>query len=734
MISIAELVRIIKKYLIPVIAAAFLAAVATFVAVRMVRKYECTLNFKYNYEQAEEKIAPDGESPLNPYELQNPAIIHAALEIMGIAKSEDTTIENIRNNISIGKIVSSLDEEVAESAAVLGEKYEVTTTEYQLVFTYKASLGEDYGKMICDGLIHAYDDYIIENYYDKTIIPDFMQNIAEMNVDYMDRADIISSSLESIISTLNDYAAWYPDFRSLRTGYSFSELAEQYQNIANTLSAKYHGNIRVGNISRDQELAIKNYTTIVKDLQVSEETNQAVADSYRSQIRTFYDSYKENGLYTQASVTQVTQNSTNNRDREVLRDYEYDFDKLINTYDDIVLSYTQYAAQASANKRDREYYADIISSLEKDMVSQAEKQRLLSKNAVLIDIMTELTHQLCVAANAAIDELYDQKVAGDIQYLISTDVASNMSTMTSMVFAAVLVGALVMMGGLVFEVVRKSQITSVDDGIDGSSTPSGDKEHRAAFEQYQAGFPEFYMVYQKMLPCHKDLAPRYEAYVRWKSQVLGHVSPGMILKYFGDMNLIMELNDWIVSNVCQDVLRLEKVLGTTPVIHINCMFSEMSDFGMNDILRMNSRQWGVPAESLCVEMDGSDIMPCMDEIIMLEKMGYPICVDHFEDKKQSDEILAVFKPDYVKVSHAIFSSEELSTSSEELIDAERRIRAYLVEMGTRCRDNNIGFCVCGIENAKQDEMMCYVPIDYKQGFFYDYPLQIDDLLDAEKTR
>ena len=141
MMTIAELVRIVKKYLIPAIAVAFLAAVATFVAVRMVRKYECTLNFKYNYELAEQEIAPDGESQLNPYEMQNPAIIHAALETMGIAKGEDTTIESIRNNISIGKIVSSQDEEVAESAAVLGEKYEVTTTEYQLVFTYKSSLG-----------------------------------------------------------------------------------------------------------------------------------------------------------------------------------------------------------------------------------------------------------------------------------------------------------------------------------------------------------------------------------------------------------------------------------------------------------------------------------------------------------------------------------------------------------------------------------------------------------------
>ncbi|MDY3866264.1 MAG: EAL domain-containing protein [Dysosmobacter sp.] len=731
MISIAELVRIIRKYLLAAIAAAFLTAVCTFVVVRTVRKYNCTLNFKYNYPGAEQGLAPDGESELDPYELQNPAVIHAALEKMGITKDEDTTIENIRNNISIRKIVTSQDQEVAESAAVLGEKYEVTTTEYQLTFTYKSSLGEDYGKMICDGLIRAYDDYIVENYYSKTVIPDFMQNISEMNVDYMDMADIIRANLDDIVASLEDYAAWYPDFRSKRTGYSFAELAELYQNVENNLYARFEGNIRVGNLTRDRELAIKNYTTIVKNLLVSEETNQAIADSYRLQIRTFYDSYKEAGLYRQASSTQVSQNSSNNRDQEILRDFEAQFDKLINTYDDIVLSYTQTAAKASDARRDREYYLDIIRSLEQDRVSQEKKQLLLEKNAGLLETMTQMTGEYCTAANASINELFDQKVAGDIQYLISTDISSSMSTMTSMVFAAVLAGALVMMGALAYEVVCKSIPEGSGTRAGNSRLIPNDKEHEAAYQQYKAGFPEFYVVYQKMKCCHEGLPPRFEAFVRWKSRELGHVSPGMILQYFGDMNLIMELNDWIVGTVCRDIPRMTKALGVTPTIHINCMFSEVADFGMNSILRKNSREWGIDASALCVEMDGSDIMTCMDEIILLEKMGYQVCVDHFEDKSQGDEILSVFKPDYVKVSGSIFQMEEMSTSLEDLEKADQKTRGYLAEISSRCRSNGIGLCVSGIENDEQDALLDSAAVDYKQGFYYGYPLGIEDLLDEE---
>lgn len=240
-------------------------------------------------------------------------------------------------------------------------------------------MGENYGKLICNGLINAYDDFFIENYYDKDVIPDFMQNIARSNVDYLDLASVIKKNFDDVIATLNDYAAAYPNYRSSRTGYSFAELAELYQNAENDLYAQLEGNIRAGNLARDPELVVKNYTTTVRSLLISEETYNEIAESYKTQIKTFYDSYKATGLYSQAAGTQVTQNSSNNRDQNVLRDYEHDFETLINTYDSIVLSYTQQAALASEARLDRTYYLNIIQALQTDQVAEDTKTRLVEK-------------------------------------------------------------------------------------------------------------------------------------------------------------------------------------------------------------------------------------------------------------------------------------------------------------------------------------------------------------------
>lgn len=721
MLTIHEIVLIIKKYFLAAVAAAFLGAVAAGMLVICIRDYTCTLNFKYNYTGAEDGLAPDGASPLDPYALQNPAVIHSALQIAGFSAEEDANVEDVRNDITINKIFTTQDQEVAESAAVLGESYIPKTSEYQLVYTYPALRGENYGRQICDGLIRAYDEYFIESYYDRSVIPDFMQTVLRTNVDYRDLANVIQKNFDQVISTLQDYAAAYPDFRSKRTGYTFSELAELYQNAENDLYTQLQGNIRAGNLTNDAEVVIKNYTTTVRNLLISEETYNAMADSYRAQISSFYDSYKAAGLYRQAAGTQVTQNSSNNRDQSVLRDYEKDFDTLINTYDNIVLSYTRQAVLASNANLDRGYYQGIIDSLQQDQVSAETKARLIEKNDLLLRTMSEVTGQYCVDANETIDELFDQRVAGDVQYLISTNLSSSISVSFAMVFTAVFVGALVMMFGMIYEVIRKNAPDG-QAGMEERHLASLDPEHRIAYEQYKRGFPEFYIVYQEMLPGSEQTDRRYEAFVRWKNEELGAVPANEILQYYGDLNLIMALNDWIVGTVCRDIHRFESKLGTAPVIHINCMFSEVADFGMTEILRKNSRQWNVETSSLCVEMDGRDVMSCVDEILLMERMGYQICVDHFEDKVQAEEILAVFRPDYVKVSGNVFRIHAPAGLTEN------EPKDILESMIRSCHENNIGFCVSGVETEEQDERVRMLGADYRQGFFYGYPDKVDVLL------
>ena len=236
LISIADIIRIVRKYILVIVALSVAAVIFGGVVTTKIQTYTCTLGFKYNHAGAEEGLAPDGESKLDPYEIQNPVIIQAALKNMG---SDELDAKGIRQNISISKFITDLDKEVSESAALLGEKYDVAATEYEMKFTYDAGLGDEFGAKMFNNIIKEYDEFLLTKYYNKKSVADFAKIINGSNADYIVISETMNDSIESAISTLDTLAGDYPDFRSVTTGYSFNELSHLYPNLRDIQYAKY---------------------------------------------------------------------------------------------------------------------------------------------------------------------------------------------------------------------------------------------------------------------------------------------------------------------------------------------------------------------------------------------------------------------------------------------------------------------------------------------------------------
>ena len=332
LLSITDMVKILKKYFLQIVALSLAIGLLGGFAVSMMQTYTCTLGFKYNHSGAAEGLAPDGESKLDPYEIQNPVIIQAALANMGLETEEDSglSVKGIRQDISINKVVTELDQEVSKSAALLGEKYDVAATEYEMRFSYDASLGDEFGPKMFSNIIKEYDEYLLAKYYHKKTIEDFAKILKDSDADYIVIAEAMSESIDDIISNLDELSGYYPDFRSDTTGYTFAELSVLYQNLREIQYGKYYGNVRAGNLAKDKEMVIKGYRAKVKDLSEEWEVNFKIAENYKSEISTFYDSYKMAGLYRQAEQVQKNTESTNNRDQDVLEDV--DLEDYTNTY------------------------------------------------------------------------------------------------------------------------------------------------------------------------------------------------------------------------------------------------------------------------------------------------------------------------------------------------------------------------------------------------------------------
>ena len=724
LINIADIIRIIRKYLLVIVALSIAVAIFGGVLTSLTQTYTCTLGFKYNHAEASEGLAPDGESKLDPYEIQNPVIIQAALKNMS---SADLDVKGIRQNISINKVITALDKEVSESAALLGEKYDVAATEYEMKFTYDASLGDEFGAKMFSNIIKEYDNFLFTKYYNKKTVIDIAKIINGSNADYIVIAEAMSEKIEDIISTLDSLAEDYPDFRSVTTGYSFTELSNLYHNLRDIQYAKYYGNVRAGNLAKDREMVIKGYQAKIKELQESYDLNLEIAENYKTEIKEFYNSYKEAGLYHQAQQMQNNLDSTNNRDQDVLDDNELEDYK--NTYDDIVLSYTSRASEATDAMHSIAYYNSIIKSFSEDNVPQSTKDSLLAKNEVILDEITMLSAYYSKIANETIDELYDSKINSDLQYLILPEVTSDKPVKLIAIFLGILTFGLAFITIIGVEIAKsfaekngiKKELESPFDEKITIDTENMDDFHKALYNQYLNDFNEFFLVYQTMVPTNTNDAPHSEVFIRWQNHELGLVSPGKIIECIDDLGISKHFNDWLIGKVCENLSEMNKVGSVLPIVHINCHYSHVKNFALTDTIIKHISNYNVPTSCLCFELVGKDIADSLEDILLLEEIGANICIDRFENSNEEREILGVVKPKFIKMSLDILNMDMYATSDEDIEELSLQMLEYFTIMLNACHLNNIKACICGVEKKSQDILVTKAGFDYKQGFFYGKP-------------
>lgn len=729
-ISISEIIRIFRKYFFKICALSIAAGLIAGYVLSTSQTYTCTLGFKYNHSGAADGLAPDGESKLDPYEIQNPTIIQAAVKNMGLEDEMD--VKGIRQNISISKIVTELDQEVSKSAALNGEKYDVNATEYEMKFTYDAGWGDEFGAKMFSNIMKEYDEFLLTKYYNKKKVNDFAKVFKDTGADYLVIAENINASLENTVAELEELAGYYPDFRSANTGYTFSELAALYQNMINIQYAKYFGNIRAGNLAKDKEMVIKSYQKKVKDLEEGMAVDSEIAENYKNAVSSFYNSYKQSGLYTQAERVQSNVDSSNNRDQDVLEDS--DLEDYKNTYDDIILNYTEHATSATDAKHSIDYYNNIIASYINDTVSPENKKILEAENVKIMKEIKTLSAEYARIANESIDEVFHGEINDDLQYLILPEVSADKPVKFIAAFLMIIVFGLAFIGLIIFEILKKyvdgeevmDALADDEDEKKVIDTSEMDEMHKEFYEQYLNDFEEFYLVYQNMVSDIEGADEHTEIFIRWQSPTLGAVSPGKIIACASDFGLFRELNDWIIGSAARRLAEIKKEKAKLPVMHINCPYEQIRDLALNDILLKHIKENKIPAKNICLELSGKDIGGCLEDIVLLNEMGILICIDKFENSEEDMAIISVVKPQLIKMSLDMINSDMYATSDEDVVEATMNMIGYFSEIVDKCHKNGIKTCVCGVEKRSQHRIVSKIGFDYKQGYFYGKPEKADE--------
>ncbi len=290
-------------------------------------------------------VAPDG-SALDLTTVTSSTVLQKALD--GLALSHPVTIENLRSNITITRVLTDESSRTREILAGLADaknvevykRLESTKLNYQNRFIVSLSnhfgdeearvkfdLKDEELRILLNRILDAYNDTLIRQYANVRLPEDKVALIDTEILDIPEVLDSLSDALESLL----DYCSAQPEaarvYRSWQTGLSLEDWMNSIRTIQSVSIDYLDAFVYAQGLIRDKEAVALTYRYRLRTLQNNlEKINQNIADT-----EVILKNYKNN------EVLVSMQESGDSRATKVTTEY----------YNSLVLQLQSYFVQAA---------------------------------------------------------------------------------------------------------------------------------------------------------------------------------------------------------------------------------------------------------------------------------------------------------------------------------------------------------------------------------------------------
>ncbi|MCB1679293.1 MAG: EAL domain-containing protein [Halioglobus sp.] len=231
---------------------------------------------------------------------------------------------------------------------------------------------------------------------------------------------------------------------------------------------------------------------------------------------------------------------------------------------------------------------------------------------------------------------------------------------------------------------------------------------------------ELELRYQPQVDCRSGAVVSMEALVRWKHPQRGLVSPLEFIPVAERTGQIIELGEWVLSEVARNCVYWES-LGLRPFrVCVNISPLQFNQRNLPRWIAKFLERSGLPAQRLELELTESAIMTDAKTNIAklneLKAIGLDLAVDDFGTGYSSLSYLKRFPIDTLKIDQS-FVADLDSADGAAIIDAILALSKTL----------NLRVIAEGIENQEQLAYLAAKDCDLLQGYFFSHPIYPEDV-------
>lgn len=227
---------------------------------------------------------------------------------------------------------------------------------------------------------------------------------------------------------------------------------------------------------------------------------------------------------------------------------------------------------------------------------------------------------------------------------------------------------------------------------------------------------EFQLRYQPKMSLHDDRITGFEALLRWHSQDMGDVAPGVFIPIAEETGMIVEIGNWVFEHACRQLAQWREEGMADITLSINVSVAQLMHADLiprlNDVLAAHD----IPPGLLELELTESMVMANAEQSITtlrrLKAVGVNLAIDDFGTGYSSLSYLKRLPIDALKIDKEFVG--DLTTDPDD-----EAITATVIAMA-----HSLGLNVIaeGVEEKEQVDYLREQDCDEVQGHWLAKPL------------
>lgn len=232
---------------------------------------------------------------------------------------------------------------------------------------------------------------------------------------------------------------------------------------------------------------------------------------------------------------------------------------------------------------------------------------------------------------------------------------------------------------------------------------------------------QFSLFFQPIVKSHNAELIQLEALLRWQHPEQGLISPADFIPLAEKTGLASKLGEIVQQQACKSAAEL-KQKGIKTKVSINFSNDEFKNEAIGEHFLAQLKHYGLCAEDVVIEITESlfaeDETRTLKHLTYFRDNGIHIAIDDFGTGYSSLSYLASFPIDELKIDRVFVSNIHNDKRKQSLVSA-------IINIGHR-----LGMYIVaeGVEQAEELDFLEQQKCDLIQGYFFDKPMPLADIL------